>query len=335
MKKYHVYGIGAALVDTEVEVSDEDLAAMQVEKGLMTLVDEQRQHHLLSHLEGHLVHSRRASGGSAANSIIAINYFGGNTFFSGKVSNDDNGHFYMADLADAGVDTIDHRNGNTGEHGITGKCLVLITPDAERSMNTFLGISETFSSADLDIGALAQSEYLYMESYLVTSTTGRQAAIDARRHAELNGVKTALSLSDPGIVEHFGDGIREMIGERVDLVFCNEDEALAFAGCDSLEQAISMIKQVAGQIVVTLGARGALIDDGQQQWQIDGVPVEAVDTNGAGDMFAGAYLYAITHGLNAVRAGQFASHAAATVVSDYGPRLDTQQYGPIRQQFFN
>ena len=147
MKKYKVYGIGAALVDTEIKVSEADLKAMQVEKGLMTLVDEERLTTLLGQLEGHLVKASHASGGSAGNSMIATAQFGGPTFMSCKVANDMDGDIYISDLEAAGVDHC--FNGDRAE-GTTGKCLVLITPDAERSMNTFLGISETLSVEQLD-----------------------------------------------------------------------------------------------------------------------------------------------------------------------------------------
>src|SRR5690554_1219573 len=138
-KHYHIYGIGAALVDTEITVNDKDLEAMQVDKGVMTLVDETRQEELLTYLAGHLIASHRASGGSGANTIIAASYFGCKNFYSCKVADDENGRFYLQDIKDSGVDYPQHL---PAEQGITGKCLVMITPDAERSMNTFLGISE-------------------------------------------------------------------------------------------------------------------------------------------------------------------------------------------------
>ena len=204
MKKYVAYGIGAALVDTEIKVLDAELAQMNVEKGLMTLVDEARRRELLDHLAGHLVKASHASGGSAGNSMIATAQFGGPTFMSCKVANDSDGDIYIADLEAAGVD---HCLKSDRAPGTTGKCLVLITPDAERSMNTFLGISETLSTEQLDAQAIAASEYVYIEGYLVTSPTGRAAAIRAREIAEAAGVKTALSFSDPGMVEYFRDGI--------------------------------------------------------------------------------------------------------------------------------
>ena len=322
MKKYHIYGIGAALVDTEIEVSDQDLQNMGVEKGLMTLVDQARQQQLSEQLSGHMVHASHASGGSACNSIYAASCFGANTYYSCKVANDDNGQFFLNDLKQAGVDCIaqDH-----SDEGITGKCLVLISPDAERSMNTYLGISESFSSDQINSDAIADSEYLYMEGYLVTSPTGRSAAITAREIAEQHGVKTAISLSDPGMVEFFKEGLQEMIGKRVNLLFCNEDEAKGWAGADDLNSAIEALKQTADSFAVTLGAKGAVVYDGSELITIDGRAVKAIDTNGAGDMFAGAFLYALSQGKDFAQAGQLASLASAQVVSGYGPRLEKEK----------
>lgn len=318
MSQYNVYGLGAGLVDTEIEVTDQDLTEMSVEKGLMTLVDEARQQELISHLEGHLVTAKRASGGSAANSIIAASYFGGATYYSCKVANDENGDFYLNDLAAAEV-AFDEKADRA--EGITGKCLVLITPDAERSMNTFLGVSETLSTAQLNADAIASSEYFYFEGYLVTSDTGRAAAIEARKIAEQNNVKTAISFSDPGMVEFFRDGIAQMLGDGVDLLFCNEDEALGWAKTQDLDEAIVELKKVAKTFAVTLGAKGALVFDGTQTYSIPAHKVNAVDTNGAGDMFAGAFLYGITNGMSFEEAGHLASRSAAKVVSQFGPRL--------------
>lgn len=331
MKKYKVYGIGAALVDTEIKVEDRELDKMAVGKGLMTLVDQERQRELLSHLDDHLVKASHASGGSAGNSMIATAQFGGPTFMSCKVANDADGDIYVADLETAGVD---HCLVNGRENGITGKCLVLITPDAERSMNTYLGISETLSVEQLDHNAIADSEYLYIEGYLVTSPTGRAAAVKAREVAQAAGVKTALSFSDPGMVEFFREGMEEIVGERLDLIFCNEAEALGWAQTDDLQQAIEIIKQVANSFVITRGADGAITFDGSELAEIPPHRVQAVDSNGAGDMFAGAFLYAITRGEDFPTAGRFASLAAGKIVANYGPRLPAADYPGLRADFF-
>lgn len=326
MSTYHVYGLGAALVDTEIEVSDQFLEQAGIEKGLMTLVDETRQQELLEHMRQHQVGSKRASGGSACNTIIAASYFGAKAFYSCKVANDDNGTFFRDDLASAGVDTKNDSN----HDGITGKCLVMITPDAERSMNTFLGISETLSPEDIDPDALKDSEWAYIEGYLVTSDTARTAAIQVRELAEQSGVKTALSLSDPGMVEFFRDGLNDMVGEGVDLMFCNKDEALGWTSTSDVNEAAELMKRYAKTFVITLGKEGSLVYDGTTLELVEGKQVKAIDTNGAGDMFAGAFLYAITSGKTYAQAALLANHASASVVSQYGPRLKAEQHDAVK-----
>ncbi|WP_101758076.1 adenosine kinase [Oceanicoccus sp. KOV_DT_Chl] len=323
MAKYDIYGIGAALVDTEIEVSDDDLAAMAIEKGLMTLVDESRQTELLNRLKGHLIHSKRACGGSACNSIVAASIFGASSYYACKVACDDDGDFYLSDLKKAGVYSDFERD---KAQGTTGKCLVMITPDAERTMNTFLGVSETLSVDDINEEAIANSEWVYIEGYLVTADSGRQAAIKTRDLAEKHGVKTAISLSDPGMVQFFKAGLQQMIGNGVDLLFCNKDEAMGWAEADNIEDAIVAIKNIAKTFAITLGAEGAVVFDGEQLIDIDPVATKAVDTNGAGDMFAGAFLYGISSGMSFQQAGALASKASAQVVAAYGPRLSIEAH---------
>jgi sugar/nucleoside kinase (ribokinase family) len=330
MSSYDVYGMGAALVDTEIEVDDGFLANAAIDKGVMTLVDEDRQHALLGMLEQHLVYARRASGGSAANSVMATRHFGGTAFYSCKVADDENGRFYLSDMERAGVRT---NRLAAGASGVTGKCLVMITPDAERTMNTFLGASSTLSSEDLDAAALADSRFLYIEGYLVTSPSARAAAVRARELAEAAGVKTALSFSDPGIVAHFRDGLGEMLGNGVDLVFCNGAAALQWSGADTIEAAADALRGIARSFAITLGAEGALVFDGRQYHRIAPHPVRAIDTNGAGDMFAGAYLYAIARGHGAAAAGALACRAAAELVTHYGPRLPEPLHAHIREEW--
>ncbi|WP_123713669.1 adenosine kinase [Sinobacterium caligoides] len=326
MSKYDIYGLGAGLVDTEIEVDDAFLRTAGIEKGLMTLVDEARQIELMEHLKDRLVASKRASGGSAANTVIGAAHFGAKNYYSCKLANDENGDFYLADLLAANVDS-DQGQRNPG---ITGKCLVMITPDAERTMNTFLGSSETLATSDLNLEALANAKYFYVEGYVVTSPTGRAAAIAGRQHAEQNAVKTALSLSDPGMVQFFKDGLKEMIGDGVDLLFCNKEEALGWTGSDNIEQAAERLKVDAKQFVITLGADGALLFDGHNMISINGCEADAIDTNGAGDMFAGAFLYALTAGQGFEQAGLLASRSAAQVVSQFGPRLRPEQYAGLK-----
>ena len=325
---YDLYGIGAALVDTEIEVSDEDLNRIGVDKGVMTLVDEERQHALVQELIAQTSEAQRASGGSAANSVIAASYFGSNAFYSCRVADDEDGRFYLKDMANAGVSVPSNAAVKTG---ITGKCLVMITPDAERTMNTFLGVSETIDVSCIDEEALKVSAFAYIEGYLVTSATGKPAAIRLRELAQTHGVKVALSLSDPAIVEYFHDGLQEMLGDSVDLLFCNEAEAMAYTKTSSVSEAFEAIKPYAKRFAITQGAKGALLFDANQLIQVASPQVHALDTNGAGDMFAGAFISALQKGLDFKAAGSFACIAAAKVVSQFGPRLKSEQYKELEE----
>ncbi len=316
-KKYNVYGIGNALVDLEFKVSREFLSEHEVKKGLMTLVDEETQHRLIQAIDHN--NTNKKSGGSAANTMIAVNQFGGKSFYSCKVAADEFGDFYLKDMDDAGIPTNFDRQER--EKGITGKCLVMITDDADRTMNTYLGISSGLSVNEVDDRAIKDSEYVYLEGYLVASDDALEAMKLTKKIAEENGVKTAITLSDPSIVEAFKHRFREVIGASVDLLFCNEDEAKAFTKKDTLQEAREAMKQEAKRFVITQGRNGALIYDGDTFIDIEPYEVRAVDTNGAGDMFAGAFLYGITNGLGFANSGKLASLAGSKIVAQYGPRL--------------
>ena len=328
MAKYDVYGIGNALVDMEYEIEVADLETLGIDKGVMTLVDEQCQLRMMDHLAAYP--HQRSSGGSAANSMIAVRQFGGTSFYSCKVAEDDLGHFYMKDLLDGGVDTNHHTE---KEAGHTGRCVVLVTPDSDRTLCTFLGISGELSTKELVEDALRDSAYFYMEGYLVTSETARQACIAAKRVAEAAGVKTAISLSDPNMVRFFKAGLLEMIGPGVDLLFANEDEAKGVVGAADLDSAIDYLKTLSQEFVITRGSKGALVWDGQTLIDIDPVKVKAVDTVGAGDMFAGAFLYGRGRGWDHRRAGALASAASAKLVTSLGPRMSAAETRAVLHDF--
>ena len=329
MKKYHIYGIGAALVDTEVEVSDAFLANANIDKGVMTLVDEARQTELIGSLCAQDSAMLRKCGGSVCNSVVAASSLGAQAFFSGKVADDEDGQLYIDDLKEAGVDF--HSAGQ--ELGITGKCLVMVTDDAERTMNTFLGASEDLSAREIDQAALVDSEWFYVEGYLVTDEARTAATKAAVELAKSSGVKVAISLSDPFVVSVFGDALRQVIGDGVDLIFCNKDEAMAFTGTETLDAASEALKQYTKTFAITDGAKGAVTFDGSSLDYSHGVKAEAIDTNGAGDMFAGTFLYAITAGKNYGWAASLANDCAAKVVARFGPRLDHDDFTLVKQRF--
>ena len=331
MKPYAAYAIGAALVDTEIQVTEAELGAMKVEKGMMSLVDQARQTDILAQLPDHLIRASHTSGGSAGNSMIAAALMGAPTYMSCKVAQDTDGDIYLADLEQSGVA---HGLNEQRKEGVTGKCIVLITPDAERSLNTHLGISETLSSDEVDEAAIRDSEWVYLEGYLVTSPTGHAAALKTKALADQYGVRTAVSFSDPGMVKFFRDNMAAMVEGGVEMVFCNEAEALEWGQCEALDDAITAIKQVARRFVITLGAEGAVTWDGNRLHRVSATPVEALNTNGAGDMFAGAFLYAVSRGESDLRATEFATLAAGEVVKYFGPRLNRDACLGLRRQFF-
>jgi sugar/nucleoside kinase (ribokinase family) len=317
MTSYDVYGLGNALLDIECEVEPEVLQALNIDKGVMTLLDEDSQNKIIQHL-GHCS-TKRACGGSGANTIVAVSQFGGKAFYSCKVAKDEPGAYYLNDLTQCGVDT----NLQATEPGITGKCLVFVTPDADRTMNTFLGISSSFSTAELVPDTIANSTYTYIEGYLVTGESTKQAAIKAREIATAAGQKVALTLSDQNMAKFFKPGLLDMIGTGVDLLFANESEALELAGTQDLAEAIAYCKTIAKTFAITLGAKGSIIFDGKKLINIEPFPVKAIDTVGAGDMYAGGVLYGITNGLDWANAGRLGSLASAQVVTTLGARMAT------------
>lgn len=315
--KYDVYGIGNAIVDIVTEVDIDFFERNHVEKGVMTLVDEKRQLELMKAID--MKRSRMSGGGSAGNTVVAINQFGGKSFYSCLVAHDELGSFFLKDLERNGV----HTNLRY-EHcppGHSGRCLVMTSPDAQRTMNTFLGVSSFLSPEHLDEEALKNSAYVYLEGYLVSSPKGLDAMKRAKKVAEQNNVHVALTFSDPSMVKYFSRNMEEIVGASVDLLFCNEEEAMLFTGTDSVDSAREKLRLLAKRFAITLGANGALIFDGDTFIEIEPYKVRAVDTNGAGDMFAGAFLYAITHGHSHAEAGKLASLASSRVVEQWGPRM--------------
>ncbi|HZY82913.1 MAG TPA: adenosine kinase [Cyclobacteriaceae bacterium] len=318
-KKYDAYCIGNSIVDIVTEVEYDFFTKNEVEKGVMTLVDEKRQLHLMKAID--MEKSKMTGGGSGGNTVVALSQFGGKGYFSSRVAKDTLGNFYLQDLQKNGVDTNMKYDAAPQDH--TGRCLVMTSPDAQRTMNTFLGVNSFFSPEHLDEDAIINSSYVYLEGYLVASPKGLEAMKATKKIAEKNKVQVALTFSDPSMVKYFSAQMQEIVGASVDLLFCNDEEAMIFTGTNDVKAAREKLKAVAKRFVITLGANGALIYDGDTFIEIEPYKVVAVDTNGAGDMFAGAFLYAITHNHSWAQAGKLASLAASRVVSQWGPRLET------------
>ena len=317
-KQYHVYAIANALLDVCFEVSDDTLTSLNVDKGVMTLIDLDRHHELLEALSG-LKH-KKICGGSAVNTCVTLTDLGSLAFCSCKVANDEDGRFYLTNLQHHGVDS--NLSSTLRESGITGKCIVMVTPDTQRTMNTFLGISNSLSEQELMFDKLLQSKYLYIEGYSMAEENARFAAVNAINFAKENCIKTALSLSDPNMVKYFKNELHTLVDNGIDLLFCNEEEALIFTDSDTLVTAQQRLANQVNHFVITLGANGTRLYDGQHFHTIAAHPVHAIDTVGAGDTFAGAYLHSLSQGFAPIVATDIANFAAAQVVTQRGPRLN-------------
>ena len=326
MSHYDIYAIGNALVDSEYEVSDALLQTMGVDKRHMTLIDTPRRAELLHHVKA--ITPRQTGGGSAGNTVVALAQLGGKAFYSCKVAHDDLGDFYVKDLQARGVDT--NLNHTRAQDGQTGSCMVLVTPDAERSMCTFLGVSAELDDQALHPHDIAKSKIYYMEGYLAASPTGLSAALQGRKIAKDAGVALALTLSDVSMIQFCKAGLDAMLGEGVDYLFCNQEEAQVWCGSEDLNVVKNKLQNLAKIVCLTRGPDGSEIITAEQSWHVPADKVKAIDTNGAGDMFAGAFLYAISRGYSPDKAANLGNHAAAAVVSQHGNRLTLGQLSAIK-----
>lgn len=312
---YDVYGVGNALVDMQARVSDDILKKFGYAKGIMTLVEEETQVEVLAELHGRSVN--RCAGGSAANTIIGVADFGGKAAYAAKVGNDQLGDFCLDDMRKMGV-AIEV----PPAEGQTGTCVILITEDAQRTMLTHLGVSSTLGPDDISEAEIVKANYVYIEGYLFTGDSTRAAAMKTIELAKKNNVKVAFTVSDPFLIGLFKDEFWELIKGPVDLLFCNLEEGRSLTGkVDPIDCAHEIHKH-AGNVALTLGGDGSLLMHEGRAIPIEGVQVNAIDTTGAGDMYAAGLLYGINNGMSWNQAGHLASHAAARIVEQLGARLE-------------
>lgn len=313
---YDVFGVGNALTDIQAQISDELLEDLGFAKGMMTLVDEETQSNVLAVLEGADV--TRCAGGSAANTVMGIADFGGTAAYASKVGQDEIGEFFLKDMREMGV-TIEVP---PAAEGGSGTCVVLITPDAQRTMLTHLGVSATIGPEDIDEKEIKKAKYVYVEGYLFAGTTTKEAALKAIELAKANGVKVAFTVSDPFLINHYRDEFWKLIEGPVDLLFCNLEEGRALTTFDDPIECAREIHNHTENVALTLGPNGSILMHDGEVIAIEGVSVDAIDTTGAGDMYAAGVLYGITNGLTWKQAGHLGSHAAARIVSQLGARLE-------------
>jgi sugar/nucleoside kinase (ribokinase family) len=326
-KTTDVFGVGNALVDILAQVDDDFVCEHALVKGTMTLMDAEKQGGLLTHLEHHSLQLR--SGGSAANTMIALARCGGSGFYSGKVARDSHGEFYRQDLMNSGIHFDIHPSPENGAP--TGTCLVLTTPDAERTMCTHLGVSTTLSPEDIHVERLERCQYCYMEGYLWDAPGPRHACLEVLHQAQRLGVRTAFTFSDPFLVDRFASELHDLVREHLDLVFCNAAEARRFCQMDSLQDCAETMGALAETVFITDGAQGCLVVHQERIDRVPGFPVTAVDLNGAGDAFAGGVLYGLTHGMTANQAARWGNYVASQIVQVVGARLAKSLEGKVAQ----
>lgn len=316
--KYGVVAVGNALVDVISEVSDafiaEQSAAHGMEKGAMTLIEESRAVDLYAHMPQGL----ETSGGSAANTMAGYASFGGKGAFIGKVADDTLGKTFQNDIKSLGVN-FDTQPLILGAS--TGRCMILVTPDAHRTMNTFLGASVELNSGDIDANLIASAQITYLEGYLFDREQAKEAFIAAAEHAHNAGHKIALTLSDPFCVDRHRSDFLRLVENHVDILFANEDEIKSLFMQENFDDAVSAISKHVEVAAITRSEKGAVIISKGEAIKIDAVPVDnVIDTTGAGDQFAAGFLYGYTEGKSLEECGKLGAIAAAEVISHIGPR---------------
>ena len=334
---YDVMAIGNALVDHEYVLSDAELEETELTKGNMTLAGIEEQQQLLAYFNlGQIQPSKQAGGGSAANTMYAFACLGGKPFYACRVGDDDQGAFYLRDLHEVGVATSD-KSIHAG--GVTGSCVVAVTEDGERTMQTYLGTSSDITADNVDFDALTQAGWLYLEGYLAMSESIQPAMTQLRQQAGIHGAKIAVSFADPAVVKFAKDGLLNMLGNKVAVIFCNSEEAKLFTDKKQIKAAARALIDYCQTVVVTNGANGAVVahkSDDMSEIEMYDIPTPVVtnviDTNGAGDNYAGTFLYALSQQYSLPECGRLASEVSAQIIQQFGPRLNSKEYKTIAQR---
>ncbi len=312
--KYEVLGLGNPIFDVIIHVDDLTVEELGLEKGSMNLVDIERQQEILNKCKTSQTFTDL--GGSCANTMIMISQLGGKCAYSGKLGNDDFARNYESKLIEQGVSSFLRQ-----QNGATGSTVILVTPDAERTMNTHLGMCQNFSKGDLNLKAIEDAEYIYIEGYQWDTPRQQETIIAAADHAKSVGTKIALTLSDLFCVERHKNEFQHLMDNYVELLFCNELEAAYMSEENDPAKQISQMSKSVDHIVLTLGKKGSRIFHAGETTDIDAFDAKTIDTTGAGDCFAAGYLFGITHDYSTKQAGILASYCAATIVGQNGPRF--------------
>ena len=330
--KNDISAIGNALVDTVFKVQHSLISELGLEIDQMTLSSAEEHAPIIDRLIASGADTVSDCGGSATNSLVAAASFGAKCFHTCKVSDDQDGVKYLESLKEAGVG---HKGNMASANTIpTGKCLILVTPDAKRTMTTALNVSSLMDDDDLDLNQIANSKIFYIEGYMVTSEENYKVTLQALNHLQnFPDVKKAFSLSDPGIVMGFKDKFHEMESYGLDYIFGNDDEAMAFVDAENIDEAFIKLQEKPCTSIITMGEKGSSVITNDEIIHTPKVNINPVDTNGAGDMFAGSFLYALLQDRDLRSCAEFANYGASKVVETFGPRLTEEGYREVLNNY--
>jgi sugar/nucleoside kinase (ribokinase family) len=311
---HDVIAVGNALFDVLSNESDDLLGVLDLVKGTMAMVDREQSDSIYAALGPGI----EGSGGSAANTVAGVASFGGRAAFVGRIGDDEFGRVFTHDLAALGI-SFDPALATS--EGPTGRCLVIVTPDAERTMCTFLGVASELSPDDLPVELIDDARFTYLEGYLWDQPTAKEAFRGAAARAHQAGRTVALSLSDPFCVDRHRADFLDLISGDVDILFANDDEIRSLYEVDDFDTAIQKVRNHCEIAAVTCGARGSVIVTGDDLYEVPAHPVDVVvDTTGAGDLYAAGFLFALTRDYDPVTAGKLGGLAASEVISHMGAR---------------
>ncbi|MFC1622808.1 adenosine kinase [Patescibacteria group bacterium] len=323
-KKHDVVGIGSPLLDIIVNVDEEVLQELGLEKGEMKLTSKEESEKILEHIREH--EKDVISGGSVANTISGTSLVGNKSILLGIIGDDEHGEIYEKQTRDDGVYSMLHRHGDDA----TGHAVIFVTPDGERTMATHLGAAASMRDHHILDDEIKKGKFLHIEAYQLEDPLTREAMFQAMDTAKNNGIKVGLDLSDPWLIDRTGDLFKDVVDKYADVVFANEDEAVKFTGLNEID-AVHSIADMCDTAVVKLGKKGSLIKSDGKLYKINPHSIEVVNTNGAGDMYAAGVIHGIVNDLCLHETGKIASHMAALVVASPGARMDKMHHGEIEK----
>ena len=312
--KYDVVGIGYPLLDKVAKVSEDFIVKNGLTKSKMHLVSSEQSRKILSMLDEKSV--KNYPGGSAANSLATVCRLGGNPLFLGMTGNDLNGNTYRNLIEEIGI-MSDLKSCDK----IQGTCVVMVTPDAERTMATCLGAGMNLTKEHINLDYISNSKILHIEAYQLDGEKQAEAVFYAMGYAKKNNILISIDLADPALIERHREKVNKIMKDYADIIFVNEDEAEKLTGKKPIE-AVEEIKKFCKIAIVKIGEKGSLVMDNNGLHKIKGFKVDAINTTGAGDAYAGGFLYGISHGLDVKTSGKIASYVAAQVVASHDSMIN-------------